>query len=245
MARAIWSGALTFGLVNIPVKLVTRGDAEGGPLPHAPRRGRRADPAEALLRQAEDKEVPYEHIVKGYEVSKGQYVSDHAGGAREARSQGDAHDRHPRLRRARRDRPDLLRQRPTTSCPTRRRARRTRCSSRRCAAPGRSRWRRSCSARASPSAACGRSTTCSRSPRMNHADEVIPRVVARPRRSARSRRSASSRWRSSSSDSLTATFEPEHYPDEHRERVLELVERKAEGEDDRGARSRSARRRGW
>jgi DNA end-binding protein Ku len=31
-------------------------------------------------------------------------------------------------------------------------------------------------------------------------------------------------------ESLTAPFEPERYPDVHRQRVLELVERKAEGE---------------
>jgi DNA end-binding protein Ku len=32
-------------------------------------------------------------------------------------------------------------------------------------------------------------------------------------------------------DALTTTFEPERYKDEHRERVLELIEKKAEGEE--------------
>ena len=74
MARAIWSGALTFGLVNIPVKLVTAvtqkevrfrmlHDADGGRI-HLKR-----------FCATEDVEVPYEHVVKGYEISKGKYVA--------------------------------------------------------------------------------------------------------------------------------------------------------------------------
>jgi DNA end-binding protein Ku len=73
MARAIWSGALTFGLVNVPVKLVTAvsqkevrfhmlHDKDGGRI-HMKR-----------FCAIEDAEVPYEHIVKGYEISKGRYV---------------------------------------------------------------------------------------------------------------------------------------------------------------------------
>jgi DNA end-binding protein Ku len=73
MARAIWRGSISFGLVNVPVKLypaVSRKtvhfhqlhDKDGVPI-----RQKRVCPKDK-------KEVPYEHIVKGYEFAKGQYV---------------------------------------------------------------------------------------------------------------------------------------------------------------------------
>jgi DNA end-binding protein Ku len=74
MPRAIWSGALTFGLVNVPVKLFTavaRKEVRFHLL-HGKDGGR------VKLKRfcsAEDREVPYEEIVKGFEVSKGRYVT--------------------------------------------------------------------------------------------------------------------------------------------------------------------------
>jgi DNA end-binding protein Ku len=74
MARAIWSGSITFGLVNIPVKLFSA-------VSHKEVRFHMLhdkDGARIQLRRfcsAEETEVPYEHIVKGYEVSKGRYVT--------------------------------------------------------------------------------------------------------------------------------------------------------------------------
>jgi DNA end-binding protein Ku len=73
MARAIWSGAISFGLVNIPVKLATAvmhkevrfhmlHDADYGRI-HVKR-----------VCSVDDQEVPYEHVVKGYEIAKGRYV---------------------------------------------------------------------------------------------------------------------------------------------------------------------------
>ena len=74
MPRAIWSGAISFGLVNIPVKLysaVSRKtvrfhqiDAESGQRI----RQQRVNPASG-------DEIPYEQIVKGYEVSPDKYVT--------------------------------------------------------------------------------------------------------------------------------------------------------------------------
>jgi DNA end-binding protein Ku len=73
MPRAIWSGAISFGLVNIPVKLysaVSRKtvrfhqiDAESGQRI----RQQRVNPS--------GDEVPYEQIVKGYEISPERYVT--------------------------------------------------------------------------------------------------------------------------------------------------------------------------
>jgi DNA end-binding protein Ku len=72
-ARAIWRGALSFGTVNIPVKLytATRSNDISFNLLH------KKD--EARIRMArvcseEEAEVPSDEIVKGFEFEKGQYV---------------------------------------------------------------------------------------------------------------------------------------------------------------------------
>jgi DNA end-binding protein Ku len=73
MPRSMWSGSITFGMVNIPVKLYTA-----------------VSPKDVHFHQVHDedgvriqqkricpkdgKEVPYEHIVKGYEIAPNQYV---------------------------------------------------------------------------------------------------------------------------------------------------------------------------
>lgn len=71
--RAIWSGALSFGLVNIPVHMYTASkDKEiSFVLLH------KKDLSEiryARICKAEGKEVPWSEIVKGYEFEKGDYV---------------------------------------------------------------------------------------------------------------------------------------------------------------------------
>jgi DNA end-binding protein Ku len=73
MARAIWSGAISFGLVNIPVKLFSavskktvrfhQIDAESG----ARVRQKRVGP--------DGEEIAYEQIVKGYEIGPDRYVT--------------------------------------------------------------------------------------------------------------------------------------------------------------------------
>ena len=73
MARAIWSGSISFGLVNVPVKLysaVSTKDVSFHQLEEGT--GQRIK----YKRVAEDsgKEVPYEKIVKGYELDDGSMV---------------------------------------------------------------------------------------------------------------------------------------------------------------------------
>jgi len=73
MARAIWSGAISFGLVNIPVKLFSavskktvrfhQIDAESG----VRVRQKRVGP--------DGEEIPYEQIIKGYEIGPDRYVT--------------------------------------------------------------------------------------------------------------------------------------------------------------------------
>ena len=73
MARAIWSGAISFGLVNIPVKLysaVSRKTVRFHQLDGAD--NQRIQQKRVNPRTGE--EVPYENLVKGYEIGPDRYV---------------------------------------------------------------------------------------------------------------------------------------------------------------------------
>jgi DNA end-binding protein Ku len=72
-ARAIWSGAVSFGLVTIPVKLYTATRARDIQfhLLHA-KDGSRI--SQKRFCQAEDVEIPWNEVVKGYEVAPGEHV---------------------------------------------------------------------------------------------------------------------------------------------------------------------------
>ncbi|HEY1907021.1 MAG TPA: Ku protein, partial [Myxococcaceae bacterium] len=74
MARPYWKGAISFGLVNVPVSLTPSTkrldfafhlyhDADGGRI------------REKRVCERDGKEVPWQHIVKGYELSKTQVVT--------------------------------------------------------------------------------------------------------------------------------------------------------------------------
>jgi DNA end-binding protein Ku len=74
MARPYWKGAISFGLVNVPVSLTPATqqldlkfhlyhDADGGRI------------REKRVCERDGKEVPWQHIVKGYELSKTQVVT--------------------------------------------------------------------------------------------------------------------------------------------------------------------------
>jgi len=73
MPRPIWTGAISFGLVNVPVKLVAATapkDVHFHQL-HAPDSGRIAQKRVCTL---DGQEVPFAEVVKGYEVEPGRYV---------------------------------------------------------------------------------------------------------------------------------------------------------------------------
>ena len=73
MARSIWSGAISFGLVNVPVKLfsaVSRKTVRFNQLNQETGnriQQKRVDPDTG-------EEVPFDSIVKGFELTKGRYV---------------------------------------------------------------------------------------------------------------------------------------------------------------------------
>jgi DNA end-binding protein Ku len=71
--RPIWKGAISFGLVTIPVGLYTATENRRPKFKqlresdHSPIRYKR-------VAEADGQEVPFEEIVKGYEVDKGRYA---------------------------------------------------------------------------------------------------------------------------------------------------------------------------
>lgn len=71
--RSIWTGSISFGLVNIPVKLYSGSESNSLDLDML----RKSDlcPIKYLrVCKLDNKEVPYEEIVKGYEYSDGEYI---------------------------------------------------------------------------------------------------------------------------------------------------------------------------
>src|SRR3954468_3112271 len=72
-ARSLWNGAIRFGLVNVPIKVYGAASSkqirfrelhvkDGAPLEHR------------RVCAKEDKEIPFEEVVRGYETSPGRYV---------------------------------------------------------------------------------------------------------------------------------------------------------------------------
>jgi DNA end-binding protein Ku len=73
MPRSIWNGTITFGLVNVPIKLYTATESKSVHFHevHA-KDGARIE--HRRICPKEDKEVSYDEVVEGYEVSGGKYV---------------------------------------------------------------------------------------------------------------------------------------------------------------------------
>ncbi|WP_349734298.1 Ku protein [Pseudomonas jessenii] len=73
MARAIWKGAISFGLVHIPVALVSATSSRGVDFDWLDSRS--MDPVGyKRVNKVTGKEVTKEHIVKGVQYEKGRYV---------------------------------------------------------------------------------------------------------------------------------------------------------------------------
>ena len=156
--------------------------------------------------------------------------ADRAGRPRPARRRAHALDRHLRLRRARRDRPDLL---PPGVLPGgRRKGRRSRiaCSSARSRRPGGSGSRRSSSGTSSISPACARSderarasrrcTTPTRCASPSELDGDLGTAELRP---------AEVEMAKTLVENLSADFDPAKYDDTYRRELLDLIQAKAKG----------------
>jgi DNA end-binding protein Ku len=73
MPRPIWTGSISFGLVNVPVRLVTATSAKDVRF-HQLHGTDGARIQQKRVCAVDGEEVPYEEIVKGYELAPGQYV---------------------------------------------------------------------------------------------------------------------------------------------------------------------------
>jgi DNA end-binding protein Ku len=73
MARAIWSGSISFGLLNVPIRMYSAVARRNIAL----REIRASDSSRIKHRrvaEGTDEEVPYDEIIKAYELTPGQYV---------------------------------------------------------------------------------------------------------------------------------------------------------------------------
>ena len=227
MARAIWSGALTFGLVNVPVKLFTAVAQKEVRfhLLHGKDGGRIRM---KRFCSVEDQEVPYEEIVKGFEVSKDRYVPLEP---EELAALDSKATRTIEIR----DFVDLVQIDPIyyeatyflVPEPTAAKAYRLLVDA----------MRRTGKVGIASFVLRTRESLCCVRPledalalsTMNRADEVIPvSSLDLPRAGEPSERELAMAEQLVAS--LSAPFEPQRYPDVHREQVLALVERKAAGE---------------
>ena len=73
MARAIWSGSVSFGLLNVPVRLYSAVSKQTVRFREL-REGDGSRVKHKRVAESDGKEVPYEKIVKGYEYAPDQYV---------------------------------------------------------------------------------------------------------------------------------------------------------------------------
>jgi DNA end-binding protein Ku len=73
MPRAIWSGSVSFGLVNVPVKLVTAASSKDVRF-HQLHAADNARIQQKRVCSQDGEEVDYSDIVKGYDLGGGRYV---------------------------------------------------------------------------------------------------------------------------------------------------------------------------
>jgi DNA end-binding protein Ku len=73
MARSIWNGTISFGMVNVPIKLYSATESKSISFREVHvRDGARVE--HRRICSKEEREVPYRQIVKGYEFADGKYV---------------------------------------------------------------------------------------------------------------------------------------------------------------------------
>ena len=108
MARPIWKGHISFGLVSVPVELYSaevRADVSF----HLVDSRNSARVRYERVNSETGEEVPWDKIVKGYEYSDGSYVLLSDEELERAERRNDAHDRDRAVRRRRGDRRPLFR----------------------------------------------------------------------------------------------------------------------------------------
>ena len=108
MARPVWRGTISFGLVNVPVKAYTAVRDHDVHF-HQLDKKSGARIRNKKVSEKSGREVDTDDIEMGFEVRKGRYVTFDKDELARAQAGVDEGDRGDRLRRARGHRPDLLR----------------------------------------------------------------------------------------------------------------------------------------
>lgn len=72
--RAIWTGSISFGLVNIPVKMYSGSQSRHGLDLNMLHEKDHARIRYARICREDGKEIPYDEIVKGYEYREGDFI---------------------------------------------------------------------------------------------------------------------------------------------------------------------------
>jgi DNA end-binding protein Ku len=231
MPRAVWSGAISFGLVSIPVKLFTAVSSKTVRFNQIDRRtGARV--RQRLVSEADGSEVDRSDITKGYQLRPGDYVlvDDEELEALDPKAEHtidieefvDLADIDPVYF----DRPYWLAPDPATAKPYALLAQTMAESGKVAVARFVMRSRQQLAAIRSVDGRLIMST-------MNWADELaspdeLPGFDALEGLEVSEREQ---RLAEQLIESLTAEWEPEQYRDTHREQVLALIERKASGDD--------------
>src|ERR1700704_165238 len=73
-SRALWKGSISFGLVTVPISLMSATEAREALMFHLLHKKDRSRIIEKRFCKEEDIEVPWSDIVKGYQYAKDQYV---------------------------------------------------------------------------------------------------------------------------------------------------------------------------
>lgn len=73
VARSLWTGSISFGLVNIPIRLYSAVESRGLSF-HFLHAKDKSPVRYAKICKEEDKEISYDEIVRAYEYKKGEYV---------------------------------------------------------------------------------------------------------------------------------------------------------------------------
>ena len=218
MARSIWSGSVSFGLVNIPVKLFSAVHRARRAV--SPARARRFPrPHTSACRRKPAERSSSSTIKNGRSRPARTSSSSSNGRARQSCAPGDEDHRHRGLRRARRDRSDLLRAhvlpraRRTRPPPSVRTARGGHGGPRSASAIGKVVMREQAISRRDPSVP-GRVCACRRcsSPTRSVPQSESRRFPERDRRSAPRRGS----WPRRSS-TPRRTWDPKRYHDDYEE----------------------------
>lgn len=72
--RALWTGSISFGLINIPVRLYSGSETRGGIELNMVRKSDMSPIGYKKIAKKDNKEITFGEVVKAYEYQPGEYV---------------------------------------------------------------------------------------------------------------------------------------------------------------------------